>query len=201
MRNTLALIIVLALGTPAVAADAMPTINNFYVEAFGGLRAPDNLRYNGTAQDLGIGTGLGAGFGVDTSIPGVSVDLDYLHSTANYSTLGTALDSQSLMLNGQYTLDLNMGIKPYAAVGLGGVNVTYKSSDSANALAYQLKLGATGPLTNQVSWFGEYRYQQAVGDVTVGSPGYPVEYASHSILGGIRLSFGDNSSSAGSTGY
>ena len=201
MRNTLALIIVLALGTPAVAADAMPTINNFYIDAYGGLRVPDNLKYDGTAEDLGIGTSLGAGIGVDTSIPGVSVDLDYMHSTANYSTLGTALDSQSLMLNGQYTLDLNMGIKPYAALGLGGVNVTYKSSDSGNALAYQIKLGATGPLTNQVSWFGEYRYQQAFSNVSVGASGYPVEYASHSILGGIKLSFGDTSSSTGSTGY
>ena len=56
-----------------------------------------------------------------------------------------------------------------------------------NALAYQVKLGATGPLTNQVSWFGEYRYQQAFSEVNLGSPSYPVEYASHSILGGIKL--------------
>ena len=99
------------------------------------------------------------------------------------------------------TLDLNMGIKPYAAAGLGGVNVTYKSSDGGNALAYQLKLGASGPLNDQVSWFGEYRYQQALGDVNVGTPSYPVEYASHSILGGLKLSFGGGGSSGSYTGY
>lgn len=201
MRHSLALIALLPFSAPTLAADAMPTINNFYVEAYGGLRVPDNLKYKGTAEDLGIGTTLGASVGADTSIPGVSVDLDYMHSSANYTALGTSLDSQTLMLDAQYTLDLNMGIKPYAAAGLGGVNVTYKSSDGGNALAYQLKLGASGPLNDQVSWFGEYRYQQALGDVNVGSPSYPVEYASHSILGGLKLSFGGGGSGGSYTGY
>ena len=38
--------------------------------------------------------------------------------------------------------------------------------------------------------------EQALGDVNVGSRSYPVEYASHSILGGLKLSF-DGSDSAG----
>ncbi|MDR3476096.1 MAG: outer membrane beta-barrel protein [Devosia sp.] len=201
MRKLLVLVLA-AIGTPALAQDmSLPTINNFYLQGAAGLRIPDNLRYDGTAEDLGIGTTLGASFGVDTSIPGVSFDLDYLRSSANYTGLGTSLDSQSLMVDGQYTLDLNMGIKPYAALGLGGVNVTYKSADSGNALGYQVKLGAAGPITDQLSWFGEYRYQQAFGDVSVGSPAYPVEYASHSLLGGLKISFGGGSSSGGYTGY
>jgi opacity protein-like surface antigen len=202
MRKPLILVALLGWGTPALAAGGgLPTIDGFFMQGTAGLRIPDNLRYNGVGQDLGIGTTLGASFGVDTSIPGLSADLDYLRSSASYTGLGTSLDSQSLMLDGQYTLDLNLGLKPYAALGLGGVNVTYKSADSGNALAYQVKLGATGPITDQLGWFGEYRYQQALGNVNIGSPAYPVEYASHSILGGLRLSFGGGSSSGGYTGY
>lgn len=208
MRKLLFLVALAGIGTgtPALAQDlSLPTVNNFFVQGFAGLRIPDNLRYDNTAEDLGIGTSLGASIGIDTSIPGVSFDLDYLKSSATYTGLGTVLDSQSLMVDGQYALDLNMGIKPYAALGLGGVNVTYKSADSGNALGYQIKLGATGPINDQLSWFGEYRYQQAFGDVNVGTPAYPVEYASHSILGGIKISFGGGAASSGSnssyTGY
>ena len=186
--------------TPALAQDmGLPTVNNFFVQGFAGLRIPDNLKYDNTPEDLGIGTSFGAGAGVETSIPGVSFDLDYFKSSATYSGMGTVLDSQSLMVDGQYTLDLGLGIKPYAALGLGGVNVTYKSTDSGNGLAYQVKLGASGPINDQLSWFGEYRYQQAFSPVTMGSPAYPVEYASHSILGGLKISFGGGS--GGSTGY
>ena len=81
------------------------------------------------------------------------------------------------------------------------MNLAYKSTDSGNALGYQLKLGATGPITDQLSWFGEYRYQQAVGStINVGSPAYPVEYASHNLLGGIKLSFGGATAGSGYTG-
>jgi opacity protein-like surface antigen len=200
MRKLAALVVFAALPTPAFAQLAVPGFNSFYIQAYGGLRVPDNLQYNGTAQDLGIGTTLGASVGVDTSIPGVSADLDYMHSSANYSALGTSLDSQSFMVDGIYNLDLNMmGIKPYVGAGLGAVNVTYKSSDSGTALGYQLKAGVSGPITDQLSWFGEYRYQQALGNINIGSPAYPVEYASHSILGGIKLSFGGGA--AASSGY
>lgn len=187
-----ALVIALALLAPAApaAAQTLPTINNVYVTGVGGLRIPDNLNYDGTPEDLNFGTTLGASLGVDSSISGLSADIDYLRSTATYSSLGTALDSQTLMVDALYTLNLNMQVTPYAGVGLGLVNVTYKSTDSGNALGYQVKLGVGAPITGGLSWFGEYRYQQAFGDVTVGSPAYPIEYASHSILAGLKFSFG-----------
>ncbi|MEO8882261.1 MAG: outer membrane beta-barrel protein [Devosia sp.] len=204
MRKLAVLALLAALPTPAFAQMAMPSFSGFYIQAYGGLRVPDNLQYNGTAQDLGIGTSLGASVGVDTSIPGVSAELDYMHSSANYSALGTSLDSQSFMVDGIYNLDLNMGgLKPYLGAGLGAVNVTYKSSDSGTGLGFQVKAGVSGPITGQLSWFGEYRYQQAIGNLNIGSPAYPVEYASHSILGGIKISFGGGAapSNGSYTGY
>lgn len=204
MRKLAVLVLLAVLPTPAFAQMAMPGFSGFYIQAYGGLRVPDNLQYNGTAQDLGIGTTLGASVGVDTTIPGVSAELDYMHSSANYSALGTSLDSQSFMVNGIYSLDLNMmGLKPYLGAGLGAVNVTYKSSDSATGLGFQVKAGVSGPITDQLSWFGEYRYQQAFGNLNVGSPAYPVEYANHSILGGIKISFGGGATPSGGsyTGY
>ena len=204
MRKLAVLALLAALPTPAFAQMAMPSFSGFYIQAYGGLRVPDNLQYNGTAQDLGIGTSFGASVGVDTSIPGVSAELDYMHSSANYSALGTSLDSQSFMVDCIYNLDLNMGgLKPYIGAGLGAVNVTYKSSDSGTGLGFQVKAGVSGPITDQLSWFGEYRYQQAVGNLNIGSPAYPVEYASHSILGGIKISFGGGAAPSGGsyTGY
>jgi len=198
MRKLAVLALLAALPTPAFAQMAMPGFSGFYIQAYGGLRVPDNLQYNGTAQDLGIGTSLGASVGVDTTIPGVSAEFDYMHSSANYSALGTSLDSQSFMVDGIYNLDLNMGgLKPYLGAGLGAVNVTYKSSDSGTGLGFQVKAGVSGPITDQLSWFGEYRYQQAIGNLNIGSPAYPVEYASHSLLGGIKISFGGGAAPSG----
>jgi opacity protein-like surface antigen len=196
MRQIAAALVFAALATPALA-QALPGVSGAYVQAYGGLRVPDNLQFNGTAQDLGIGTSFGASVGIDTGLPGVSADIDYMRSSANYSALGTALDSQTLMVDAQFAPVLDFGIKPYVAAGIGAVHLTYKSADSGTALGYQLKLGAASPLTDQISWFGEYRYQQALGSVNIGSPIYPVEYASHSVLAGLKFSFGGGASSGG----
>ena len=176
-------------GSPALAQEFMPSVTGFTIAAYGGLRVPDNLQFNGTAQDLGIGTTFGASAGVNLG-SGLSSDVDYMRSSTTYSGLGTALDSQSLMLDAQYAPQLNLGLQPYVGGGLGIVGVSYKSSDSAVAPAFQVKLGLSGPITDQLSWFGEYRYQQAFGHLNVGSPANDVEYASHSIVGGVKFSFG-----------
>ena len=182
-----------SVATP-VFADGLPNFSGVYIQAYGGLRAPDNLQYDGTAQDLGIGTTLGASVGMDTGLPGLSAEIDYMRSSANYSALGTALDNQSLMLDGVYGIDVPvLGLHPYVGAGIGGINVTYKSSDSGTGIGYQLKAGLGGSITDQLSWFGEYRYQQALGNLNIGSPAYPVEYASHSFLAGLKLSFGGGS--------
>jgi len=183
--------IALALGvaTGAVHAQEMPGINSIYIQAYGGLRVPDNLLFDGTGYDLGIGTSLGASVGVDTSVPGLSAEVDYFKSSASYTALGTTLDSQSLMVDGVYGLPIPLvGLKPYVGAGLGAVNVTYKSGASGTGLGYQLKAGVQGSITDQLSWFGEYRYQQAFSPVGVGPD--TAEYASHSIVGGLKLSFG-----------
>ncbi len=192
MRQLAAFLLFTALAAganPAFSQQFMPSVTGFTIQAYGGLRVPDNLQFDGTAQDLGIGTTFGASAGVDLG-SGASTDVDYMRSSTTYSGLGTALDSQSLMLDAQYAPSLNLGLQPYGGVGLGIVGVSYKNSDSAVAPAFQVKLGVAGPITDQLSWFGEYRYQQAVGNLNIGSPAYPVEYASHSILGGIKISFG-----------
>ncbi len=201
MRRALILVFALLVPVAPALAQSLPSVNNVYVTGAGGLRIPDNLLYDGTPEDLNFGTTLGASIGVDSSISGVSADIDYLRSTATYSDLGTALDSQSLMVDGLYNLNLNAGFTPYAGVGLGLVNVTYKSADSGNALGYQVKLGVSSPITGGLSWFGEYRYQQALGNVTVGSPTYPIEYARQSILGGRKFSFGGGASPSYGSGY
>lgn len=179
----------LAFAATAARADGLPGVNGIYIQAYGGLRVPDNLMFDGIGQDLGVGTSLGASVGVDTSIPGLSAELDYLKSSASYSALGTSLDSQSFMVDGVYGLPIPLvGLKPYVGAGLGAVNVTYKSGDSGTGLGYQLKAGVQGSITDQLSWFGEYRYQQAASQIGVGPD--TAEYANHSILGGLKLSFG-----------
>lgn len=181
---------------PALA-QSMPIINNFYIQGYGGLRAWDNLSLNGTAQDLNFGTAFGVSVGADSGLPGLTFDLDYMRTSANYSTLGTALDSQSLMLDGQWTYNLSNGFNIYGGAGAGVIGVTYAANNSGNAFGYQLKAGVGAALTDQISWFGEYRYQQAFGNVSVGTPAQSVEYASHSILAGLKLSFGGNGASVG----
>jgi opacity protein-like surface antigen len=199
MRALAALVIFAALATPALAQD-MPSATGFFIQAYGGLRIPDNLQFDGTAQDLGLGTTFGASVGVDSSIPGLAGDIDYMHSSTTYSGLGTSLDSQSLMLDATYAPQLGLGlmVQPYVGAGLGAVQVTYKDNESGIAPAFQLKAGVSGPITGQLSWFGEYRYQQAFGQVGVGAD--QAEYASHSIVGGLKIDF-RGGASAGGGGY
>ena len=197
MRQLAALVLFTALAagvTPAFSQEFMPSVTGFTIQAYGGLRVPDNLQFDGTAQDLGVGTTFGASAGVDLG-GGLSTDIDYMRSSTTYSGLGTSLDSQSLMLDAQYAPSLNLGLQPYVGGGLGIVGVSYKNSDSAIAPAFQVKLGVSGPITGQLSWFGEYRYQQAFGQLNVGTPADSVEYASHSIVGGLKFSFGGGSPS------
>ena len=54
MRALAAFFIFAAAATPAFA-QGMPSATGFYIQAYGGLRIPDNLQFDGTAQDLGIG--------------------------------------------------------------------------------------------------------------------------------------------------
>ncbi|HEV7718895.1 MAG TPA: outer membrane beta-barrel protein [Arsenicitalea sp.] len=190
----------LFLAPGSAMAQSMPSIDNFYIQGYGGLRAGDNLNLNGAAQDLNFGTAFGVSIGADSGIPGLTFDLDYMRTSANYSAMGTALDSQSLMLDGQWTYNLSNGFNIYGAAGAGVIGVTYAATNSGNAFGYQLKAGVSAALTDQISWFGEYRYQQAIGNVSVGTPAQSAEYASHSILAGLKLSFGGNGSSVGGGG-
>jgi opacity protein-like surface antigen len=204
MSRPLLFALALAAGGLAAAgaahADGLPGINSIYIQAYGGLRVPDNLLFDGTGYDLGIGTSLGGSVGVDTSISGLSAELDYLKSSASYASLGTTLDSQSFMVDGVYGLPIPLvGLKPYVGAGLGAVNVTYKSGDSGTGLGYQLKAGVQGSITDQLSWFGEYRYQQAFSPVGVGPD--TIEYASHSFVGGLKLSFGTGGFGFGGNNY
>jgi len=199
MRALAAFLVFAAVATPALA-QTMPSATGFYIQAYGGLRIPDNLQFDGTAQDLGIGTTLGGSVGVDSSIPGLTGEIDYMRSSTTYSALGTSLDSQSLMLDATYAPQLSLGlaVQPYVGAGLGAVDVTYKDSASAIAPAFQLKVGVSGPISGQLSWFGEYRYQQAFGEVNVGAD--RAEYASHSIVGGLKIDFGGGAPASGGYG-
>jgi opacity protein-like surface antigen len=183
-----------------VLAQGMPMIDNFFIQGYGGLRAGDNLNLNGTPRDLNFGTAFGLSVGAGAGIPGLTFDIDYMRTSANYTALGTALDSQSLMLDGVWNYNISNGFTVYGGAGIGLVGVTYAAADSGHAFGYQLKAGVSAAITDQISWFAEYKYQQAIGDVSVGMPAYPVEYASHSILGGLKLSFGGGSSGGGGGG-
>ena len=199
MRALAAFLVFAAVATPALA-QTMPSATGFYIQAYGGLRIPDNLQFDGAAQDLGIGTTFGASVGVDSSVPGLSGEIDYMRSSTTYSGLGTALDSQSLMLDATYAPQLGLGlaVAPYVGAGLGAVEVTYKGDESGIAPAFQLKLGVSGPIAGQLSWFGEYRYQQAFGHVGLGAD--TAEYASHSVVAGLKFDFGGGAPSSGGYG-
>jgi opacity protein-like surface antigen len=91
------------------------------------------------------------------------------------------------------------GFGIYGGAGLGGVGVRYNTdlidpayTATGIAAGGQVFAGASVDLAQNVSLFGEYRYQSAFAPVSVTDNGgygtYTLEYARSAVLVGIKIS-------------
>lgn len=176
------------LATPAAAGE-------LYIEGQVGSALESELGYGGTDFDVESDTAWGGAIGMTDVFAGMDLELDVMTTSRGYDGFATSLDTVSVLVNGVFDIPLTLGpFNPYAGVGLGMIEVEYDGgsvfpafSDSEWVLGGQVFAGARANIAQNVSLFGEWRYQTA-DDAELA--GVDVEYSSHSVLFGARYAFG-----------
>lgn len=165
-----------------------------YVQGSAGGTWASWLDIGGIGYKLNTGYNVGVSAGVSLNrFLGPSWDLrgDIMHSQNQYDCCTAHLGGTSVMANLIYHFDVGMRLKPYVGAGLGAVAVNYgKQStgphETQTKFGFQALAGAEYPLFGKLSAFGEYRYVDA-GHTDFSLIG-PVEYRTHNVMLGLKLS-------------
>ena len=158
----------LLLATGAAHADSNHT-DNWYASILGGASFDPALMAGGSLHDMDTGYNVGArvGYGLDNILPmkGWSAEADLFYNQSGYKgdTGLSHLASTSLMGNLIYHLDTGSPLRLYGGAGLGAVNdrVGGTVSDSATVFGWQALGGIEYPVSQDMTLFTEYRYQNA----------------------------------------
>ena len=152
------------------------------------------LDIGGVGYKLNTGYNIGVSAGLNlVNFLGSSWDLrgDLMHSQNQYDCCSAHLGGTSLMANLIYHVDLGMRLKPYIGAGVGAVAVNFGNEisgphETRTKFGYQALAGIEYPLVGKLSAFGEYRYIDA-GHTDFSVVG-PVEYRTHNVMVGLKLS-------------
>lgn len=152
-------------GTSAYAQDLL---DNTYVSVLGGPTFDPDLRFNAGRQpmDTGFNVGGRVGYKLDDSLPvsGFAVELDAFYNQNHYTATPSRMASGSLMANLVYRFDTGTPFGIYGGGGVGAVNTSFNGQgfdNSSTVLGWQALGGVDYRLTDNTSFFTEYRYQQA----------------------------------------
>lgn len=164
-----------------------------YVKAYGGVTAPNTLTFDGVEYDVDAGWLLGGAVGAAIT-ENIAVELDGTYSSAAYSGSGDLINAGTLMANVVVSADVSDQVAVYAGVGLGGVGAQYDdgtASDWAYTAGGQIFAGVEFAVADNVSIFGEARYQAAFDTITVDHGGHDDELgvSRSSLLAGVKFGF------------
>ena len=184
-------------GSAAVAADLMvqePVVapaladdGSVYFKVYGGVTLGNTLSWEGDDYDLDAGWLFGGAVGMDVFAPGLAVELDATVSSADYSGGDTPLNGVTVMADLVYTAPLTDAVSAYFGAGLGVVGVQYDDNDYGYGAGGQVFGGLLLAVADNVSLFGEVRYQSAFS--TIDADGYDVEFSRTAVLAGLKFSF------------
>jgi len=201
-----------------LSVTTLPTVPSYAGELYLGGSAGVNFAADADVTGTGIDTSIdfdpgpiaviAAGYAFDT---GFRTELELAGRWNDAGTVGRASGSGdttafSGMVNVLYDVGIDNGaFTPYAGAGLGaaliddsGISSISGSSisDDDTVFAYQAMAGVSYDLNDRWALTADYRYF-GTGDVsltTASSVAVDQEYASHSVLFGVRLSLGGDSS-------
>lgn len=162
----------LIVSEPAPMAPASPT--NIYALLYGGIALggtadlewfDDGVPDGPYSEDLDPNWALGAAVGVGVA-DGLSIEADVFHTNGRvmYDDPDYNISTTSLMANLKYTAHLSDTFDVYAGAGIGGINLTYDydgTDYSGWGLGYQVMVGASANVTDNIGIFGEVRYQNS----------------------------------------
>lgn len=152
----------------------------------GGIPAP------GTDMPVDHGWGVGAAAGVRV-FDNLLTDVDvFLAKHRDYGPGLGDLETLSVMLNAKGAFALNDMFEVYGGVGVGGLYAYFDDNVAANCgwgPAYQLMIGVTAQVTENISLFGELRHQNTFGPIHTAPSGLDVNIGGvNAALVGIKLS-------------
>ena len=184
-----------AAATLLAAPLALAQSGDIYIEGAAGYAFEGDYGYNGLDFTVEGDWSGGVALGITDLIGDFDVELDIYSTSRGYEGYSTSLDSLSVMVNGLYDFDMgDSPITPYVGLGIGQVKVEYDGanqfpafSDEEWVFGWQAMAGGRWQANEQFSLFAEWRYQSAE-DADLA--GLPVEYGSHNLLLGGRLTFG-----------
>lgn len=172
--------------------------DGFYAKVYGGVTFENELNNESDGPpaiyEVEQGMIMGASVGIATGIEGLSFELDGAYTSASYEGYENTFAAFSLMGNLVFEAELADRVSVYAGLGVGIVSLSYEETDPAwdatgSGAGGQVFAGADFGLTDNLSIFGEVRYQTAFGDIevtdTIGP--YDVGYSSTSVLVGLKL--------------
>lgn len=145
-----------------------------------------------------VGYGFGNGLRLEFELGYRDNDVDGVNGVSN---AGGSVNVWSGMVNALYDVPLTIPITPYIGAGIGyarvkadSVNIASNTivDDSDNVFAYQGIVGAAYGITSNLKLGLDYRYFATLDPEFSTSTGTKVdsEYASHTVLVGLRWEFG-----------
>jgi opacity protein-like surface antigen len=189
-------------------APAASSING-YVQLLGGWVIPNSMDYStdfldfeGTV-DFEAGWALGATFGLETPVDGLSLEVDVLRTWADGTEDDTgagSLISTSLMANAVYSVDLNDTFSLYGGAGLGMIALEavpedegLSESGTGSGAGYQVFAGVQADVAENVALTFEGRYQSSFDNIDLTADGSLInvetEFNRTSALVGLLFSF------------
>ncbi len=181
-------LVALAAAGFSTAASAMDGV---YMQVFGGAALTSDMEWDDTTTySIENGSAFGGSIGMATGMDGVTVELDFLHT--NRLSEGDPLypvSTNTLMVNGKYTVGLSDMFDIYFGAGIGGFNLHYDSNGTIYdgwALGYQVLAGVEAKVSDQFSIIGEIRHQDAFSPVPV-TGGYTLDSSINAVLVGLKV--------------
>lgn len=158
----------LLLATGAARAQS-PHTDNTYFSILGGASFDPALRLGDTLNGMDTGYNLGTrlGFGLDglLPMPGWSAEADLFYNNSGYQRglQSSHLASTSMMGDLVYHFHTDGPVSVYGGAGLGAVNDRLGGPvhDLSTVFGWQLLGGLEYPVSQDMSLFTEYRYQNA----------------------------------------
>lgn len=156
----------LLLATGAAQADSTHS-DNMYASILGGATFDPSLMAGGSLHDMDTGYNFGArfGYGLDNILPmpGWSAEADVFYNASGYQPSASHLASTSVMGDLVYHFNTGLPVNIYGGAGLGAVNdrVGGLVHDSSTVFGWQALGGLEYPVSQDMSLFTEYRYQNA----------------------------------------
>jgi OmpA-OmpF porin, OOP family len=161
-----------------------------YVQGLVGLSLTNELEFAspGPTLSLDLGPAVGGTVGLNTGFGGLALEVDAmasLHRQNDSASYGT----QTLMVNAKYSFMLTDTFEVYAGAGIGayGIIEDYDSGTGTTwGTGYQVMVGGTYDLTDQLALVGEYRYQNSFEPIDIDGP---ATVANSALLAGLKFTF------------